>query len=53
MCETIVDFGEQCDLGNPLYEASIDFSGNCDEAIPYPNNVESGTYVDYACCCGP
>lgn len=21
--------------------------------VPYPNNVESGTYVDYACCCGP
>jgi hypothetical protein len=51
VCETIGDFGDQCDLGNPANEAIIDFAGECDEAIPYPENVEPGTYIDFACCC--
>lgn len=51
VCQTIGDFGSQCNLGNPLNEALIDVSGECDEVIPYPNNVEPGTFIDFACCC--
>lgn len=53
VCEIVGDFGNQCNLGDPLHQAIVEMTGECDEVIPYPNNVESGNYIYYACCCGP
>jgi hypothetical protein len=55
VCETVGDFGDQCDLGNPLHEAIIEFSGECDEPIPYPDwfEPEGFSFINFACCCGP
>ncbi len=40
LCETVGDFGDQCDLGNPLHEAIVEFKGECAEPIPYPDWFE-------------
>jgi hypothetical protein len=51
VCEAYGEFGVQCDLGDPLEEASIEFAGECDEPVPYPDNVDPNVFVDFACCC--
>jgi hypothetical protein len=51
MCVTVGDFGDQCDLSDPLDEAYMVFEGSCDDPIPYPEGLEPGFYPQYRCCC--
>lgn len=55
VCESIGDFGTQCNLGDPFNHALLEVTGECDEAIPHPyanpDEVEPGTFIDFACCC--
>jgi hypothetical protein len=57
VCVTLGDFGDQCNLGDPLNLAFTEMTGACDEVIPYPTdfveNADNFVFVDYACCCGP
>jgi hypothetical protein len=53
VCVIEGDFGDQCNLDR--YTAAVDFSGECDEPIPYPDlyDPETFIFVHFACCCGP
>lgn len=51
VCGTVGDFGDECDLGNPDNYALIEFTGECDEPIPYPEDGGSYSFIDFACCC--
>jgi hypothetical protein len=50
VCES--SFGEPCSVigggGGPLL---LDFSGTCEEAIPWPDLIHGGVRLVY-CCCG-
>jgi hypothetical protein len=55
VCADIGDFGNECYLGDPAHHALVEFTGECDEPIPYPDWFEADTFtfISYACCCGP
>jgi hypothetical protein len=55
VCAIEGDFGDQCNLGDPANHALIEFTGECDEPIPYPDwfEPEGFTFINFACCCGP
>jgi hypothetical protein len=51
VCGKHGDFGNECDLGDPDNYPIVEFTGECDEPIPYPKDDELYSFINFACCC--
>lgn len=49
VCESI--FGQPCLLAGSVERVMSEFSGACDEPLPWPDAIEEGTRNVF-CCCG-
>ncbi len=51
VCGEYTEWSNRCDLGDPAHHAMIEFSGECDEPVPYPKDTDDYYLIDFACCC--